>query len=386
MKKILFAAPHLFSGFITVGAQHYALEFSNCNWDVAYISNSLSPFNVLFTKDQKNILARLNNFKRSGINIKSNLWSYVPFTFIPHHNETIFDKKWFLNNYHKFTFPPVKYLVKKRGFNKVDVLWIDCANQNFWKNILEFKCSIYRVSDDIVSTSNTRSIVLDAHEKAIVSSDLVLVTSKILLNNLNQKYKNIHFVYCPNGVDLSHFMRDKYEEPKEYENVRGEKALYIGAIEDWFDTELLKYLAHKCSDINIFIIGPDRLGQVRNSLGKNIFYLGSKEYKQIPNYIYHCDYGIIPFRVTKLTQCINPIKMYEFFSLGKPVLSIRLEELELLKSPCLLAKNYQEFVDIIRCKEKLYCYESSYLKNYAKQNTWEKRYLLIGAILKSYGI
>jgi len=372
MKKILFAAPHYFSGQIQVGAQHYSKLLSNNNWSVMYFSNFLSPFNLLFENNRKDIKLRLLNAINGGEYINENFFSQVCFTFLPHHNFTIFDKKFILYNYYKFSFPRIRKLLKEKDFDDVDVLWLDCANQIFWKYILKYKKSIYRIYDAIEEFPNTGKIVLDAHAEAIKSCDLVLVTSMVNLNELVSKYNKINFVYCPNGVDLSNFLRSEYREPVEYKEIKKKRALYVGAIDEWFDEELLVFLAEHSPEIQFIVIGPDRLGKMQSIHNANIYYLGPKPFKDIPDYMFYADFGIIPFKNTKLVRCINPIKMYEYFSLGKQVVSSTWEELELLKTPCLLAKGKINFLDLIKSNEVMNpC--ANLLTDYAKANTWEVR-------------
>jgi len=372
MKKILFAAPHFFSGFVRVGGQQYAKLLSKNNWKVIYSSNFLSPFNLLFGKNRTDIRMRFSNYLRGGENINENLKSHAFLTFLPHHNFTIFDRKWLLYNYYKFTFPQINKMIKKNSFKDVDVLWIDSPSQIFWKNIINFKKSIYRIPDAIEEFSKNREVIIKAHEDAIHSVDTVIVTSKVLINELKEKYKNVNFLYCPNGVDLSNFIKDKYHKPDEYLDIKGKIALYVGAIGEWFDEELLLYLADNSKDINFFIIGPDRTNKMKAIKKSNISYLGPKEYKDVPDYMYQADFGIIPFKSTKLVRCVNPIKLYEFFSLGKQVVSVSWEELELLKSPCLLAKNSSEFLELIHSDMVIHP-DHSCLTNYANRNTWESR-------------
>ncbi len=372
MRKILFAGPHYFSSCIQVGAQHYAKVLSRNNWQVMYCSQYLSPFNLLLGKNRQDIQSRFRNHIHGGERINANLFSYVPFTIMPHHNFTVFDKKWFLYNNYKFTVPALGRVLKKKGFDDIDVLWLDGPSQIFWKNAVKYRKSVYRIYDAIDQFSNTGKNLLEAHADAIVSSDVVIVSSLALINDLTAIYKNVHFVHCPNGVDLANFLKTDYPVPGEYQNNRRKKALYVGAIDEWFDDELLAYAAEHSPGMDFFIIGPDRLGKMNSVKGANIYYLGPRPYRAIPDYIYHADFGIIPFKSTKLVRYVHPIKMYEFFSLGKQVVSTAWEELELAGLPCLMAGNRADFLELLNMDEVL-SPERDCLIRFAKMNTWESR-------------
>jgi hypothetical protein len=372
MNRIVFAAPHYYSSFIQVGAQHYARVLSKNSWNVLYFSNYLSPFNLFLSKDRRDIGSRLSNHIHGGERINPNLFAYVPFSFLPHHNFTIFDKRWFLDNAYRFTVPPVTGILRKHLFENVDVLWIDCPNQIFWKNIIGHTKSIYRIFDDIEAFQKVGPVLMEAHEEALLSSDVVIVTSKALIKDLTRKYKDVSFRHCPNGVDLTNFLREEYVKPNEFKNIKGRKALYVGAIDDWFDENLLAYIASHSPEIDFCVIGPDRLGKMSGINQRNIHYLGPKPFKEIPNYMFYADFGIIPFKSNRLVRCVNPIKMYEYFSLGRQVISTSWEELELLKVPCLLANNKEEFLEYVNGDQVLYP-DNRYLTQYAKENTWENR-------------
>ena len=223
MNRIVFAAPHYYSSFIQVGAQHYARVLSRHSWNVLYFSNYLSPFNLFLSKDRKDIGSRFLNHFHGGERINSNLFTYVPFSFLPHHNYTIFDKRWFLDNAYRFTVPSVTGVLRRHLFENIDVLWIDCPNQIFWKNIIGHRKSIYRVFDDIEELHKTGPVLMEAHEEALLSSDVVIVTSKALIGDLKRKYKDVPFIHCPNGVDLTNFKREEYVEPKNLKASKGER-------------------------------------------------------------------------------------------------------------------------------------------------------------------
>lgn len=374
MKKILFAAPHHYSSVARVGGHQYARLFSENDWKVLYVSNFLSPFNLLGNIRSDAFKKRFSNYLRNGEAVSPSLASYVPLTLLPHHNFTFLDQKWILDNYYRFSLPPLAPLLKKRGFDRVELLWLDCPNQLFWKKIIPHQVSVYRISDAIESFPNSGKNLLKAHDEAIRTCDVVIISSKVLKGELEHRYPSVVFHYCPNGVDLSNFIREDYVVPEEYRELRGKIALYVGAIDEWFDAELLVRSADHCPDMNFVVIGPDRTSRMSAVRRPNIHYLGSKSYTDIPNYMHYAQMGIIPFKKTDLVRCVNPIKMYEFFSLGKPVISTSWEELELLGSPCFLAKTPQEFIELVSQAKEPARSSAEELIQYARDNTWTKRF------------
>ena len=54
---------------------------------------------------------------------------------------------------------------------------------------------------------------------------------------------------------------------------------------------------------------------------RNIHWLGSKNYQELPRYLSGWDVGIMPFAINEATRFISPTKTPEFLAAGVPVVS-----------------------------------------------------------------
>jgi len=81
---------------------------------------------------------------------------------------------------------------------------------------------------------------------------------------------------------------------------------------------------------------------------QNFFYLGEIKYSILPNYASLFDLGLIPFEVNELTIASNPLKLLEYMSMGIPVLSSDLPEVRKFKDLVFIAKDDNEFVELIK--------------------------------------
>src|SRR4030095_5920758 len=107
----------------------------------------------------------------------------------------------------------------------------------------------------------------------------------------------------------------------------------------------------------------------------NVVLLGQQPYETMPQYLYHFDVCIIPFKVNPITEATNPVKVYEYLSAGKPVVSIALPEIKPLADYLYLANGKDEFVcqiDHALAEQDLEIVDSR--RAFAKQNTWSQRY------------
>ncbi len=149
-----------------------------------------------------------------------------------------------------------------------------------------------------------------------------------------RRIKNVHLVR--NGTDFELF--NQLTPNGILKDINGPIIGYYGAIAEWFDTELIVHCAMEHPDWNFVLIGST-VGCDTSSLEKlkNVHLLGEKPYKELPLYLYHFDVCTIPFKINPLTLATNPVKFYEYLSSGKPVVTVRLPELEPYADLCYLA-------------------------------------------------
>jgi glycosyltransferase involved in cell wall biosynthesis len=59
----------------------------------------------------------------------------------------------------------------------------------------------------------------------------------------------------------------------------------------------------------------------------NLMVLGHQEYERVPSFVQHADACIIPFKPLQVeVRSCNPIKLWEFFACGKPVITTAMDE------------------------------------------------------------
>ena len=103
--------------------------------------------------------------------------------------------------------------------------------------------------------------------------------------------------------------------------------LYAGTVDHWFDWEAVVGFARKYPERSIRIAGPLAVPPPEN-LPENIELYGKVPHSQIPGLIRNAKLMIIPFVKNPLIEAVDPVKLYEYLSLGKRVLSAYWEELE----------------------------------------------------------
>ncbi|MBI0329567.1 glycosyltransferase [Burkholderia plantarii] len=101
---------------------------------------------------------------------------------------------------------------------------------------------------------------------------------------------------------------------------------YVGSIADWFDWPLVQTLAEALPDVPIRLVGPEFIARPAG-LPANVELLGEVAQQDVAALVREFTVGLIPFRINALTDGVDPIKFYEYRSLGVPVWSTAFGEM-----------------------------------------------------------
>lgn len=226
--------------------------------------------------------------------------------------------------------------------------------------------------DDFTGFANVRKIREKEEELLLKNSDLVTATSSNILKKIMSKTSKSLFL--PNAGEFEHF-NQKHDE-NILKNYKKPVIGYFGAISDWFDNNLIEFVAKKRPDYTFVLIGHT-YGSNIQKLEKlpNVHFLGERPYSELPKYLHGFDVCLIPFTNTPLIEATHPVKIYEYLSTGKPVVCNTMKELLLIQDLCYLANSNEEFLQMIDTALK----ENSpdLIKkriDYASKNTWNHRF------------
>lgn len=182
----------------------------------------------------------------------------------------------------------------------------------------------------------------------------IFVTAEKLEERLRAIAPDRHVVRVPNGVDFEwfHECAERQGFPPDMREMRHPVAGYVGVLRDWFDYELIGHLARTMPDFSFIIVGPLDFDSRNTHLRTipNLHWMGRREYGEMPRYISAFDVCLIPFLTGKVSQTTNPVKVFEYFALGKPVVSTPMHELLAFRNDGLLrfAQGREEFASALR--------------------------------------
>ncbi|MFH1850638.1 MAG: glycosyltransferase [archaeon] len=152
-------------------------------------------------------------------------------------------------------------------------------------------------------------------------ADHVVTTAHKLKSDM-EKY-NSRVSYIPNGVDLKRLKKGK-DKHKRF------TIGFVGGFGEWVDFDLVIKLAKEVDADFVLIGGGPLLGYVKDKAKDlpNVTVTGILPYEKAMKEISKAHVSIIPFRVNRLTDRVSPIKLFEYWGLGLPVISTPFYEAE----------------------------------------------------------
>lgn len=233
--------------------------------------------------------------------------------------------------------------------------------------------SIYRMSDDTTAFPDTPQSFAGLEAEVCQRASLVLATARTLEARARALGAR-RVMYLPNACDPAPFESSTAPEPPDLRALPRPRALYVGALDSWFDTALLARTARLLPAWTFLLIGPARIDL--GSLGRlpNVRVLGPRPYGDLPAYMRAADAGIVPFSLGPLTHAIHPLKIYEYCAAGLPVVSTPMRETAAMGAPIDLAGTPEEFAAALERSCDGREARTAALRDYARRNTWDRRF------------
>lgn len=255
---------------------------------------------------------------------------------------------------------------------------------------LPFNKLIYDYMDDISLLYGSYEELKGNHLTLLERADLITVSATKLKEEIPLKYSNK--LKLLNNAVSEDFIQDFKNSliAEEIIKIRGNESKiigYYGALASWFDFELIDYIATNRKDYTFILIGPifDVEDKVENlkSKHKNIHIYPKVEQDKLIQFLKGFDVCIIPFKINSITEAVSPVKLFEYMSGEKPIVSTNLHECNKYKS-VLIGENFEDFiqkVDIALDRKDDLKYKKL-AKNEAIENTWEARAGMIDQFIR----
>jgi len=278
----------------------------------------------------------------------------------------------------------LKFLTTKLAklYDKKPIIWTYTATSTALNIIKKLKPElvIYDCVCDTLRHPEAPFDIETTEKELLKSADLVFTDARYFYE-LKKKY-NPHTYQIPPGVDFEHFnvtavsdknvlsIMDRIKRPR--------ICSFTGIDRNRIrvDLDLIDFIADKKPEWSIIMIGPMHIKIPKQlSCRKNVIWLGTKSYAELPHYLNQCDVLILPYKLNEYTQSIFPAKTFECLATGKPVVSTALPELNIFKDLIAIANNPSDFIKGI---ENALLNDTSIDRDkritFARENPWDKRF------------
>ncbi|HEY6815830.1 MAG TPA: glycosyltransferase [Croceibacterium sp.] len=208
--------------------------------------------------------------------------------------------------------------------------------------------TVYDVTDDYphyARSDRERALTVAREARLARRAGLIFTTTKSLAERLEASSSNVKVV--PNGVDERFFAPPSEDESDPLPQVARPRIGHIGLTANWMDLELLTKIAARWPG-QVVSIGPVK-PEVRTAYERipGLIRLPSVHNLELPRYLRALDVCIQPHLPLEVRHRADPLKIVEYLSAGKPIVSTALRNLEPLRDMVELAEGHDQFLAAI---------------------------------------
>jgi glycosyltransferase involved in cell wall biosynthesis len=235
---------------------------------------------------------------------------------------------------------------------------------------------IYDCMDELSAFQGAPPALREREKELFAMADMVFTGGQTLYEAKREQHPDVHAF--PSSVDVSHFAqaRRPKPDPADQAPIPHPRIGYCGVIDERMDLALLASVAQARPDWHLVMVGPimkiDPASLPRMS---NIHYLGSKTYKELPDYLRGWDVAMLPFARNESTKFISPTKTPEYLAAGKPAVSTSIRDVVRPYGQLGLVEIADQPEDFIAAVERSLAIErTGWLKQVdelLRQNSWD---------------
>ncbi|MBX2882269.1 MAG: glycosyltransferase [Granulosicoccus sp.] len=178
-------------------------------------------------------------------------------------------------------------------------------------------------------------------------SDLVFANCQPLADAFQHYAPPINIV--PNGAERFCAMPAR-DVPEALAGLPGPIIGYVGNLRDRIDWMLLNEVVQAWPEASFVFAGPASEIPNARQLAEypNVHMVGVVPYDEVLSYLQAFDVGMVPHLRNRLTERMNPLKTYNYFAAGLPIVSSDVNNIENLGGFLEVAKTGDEFVAALK--------------------------------------
>jgi len=265
------------------------------------------------------------------------------------------------------------------------VLWIDNPLYHLAFHKMGESVRVYYAADEFPAFPQSHRPTAEALEQAAVSSaDLVFAAASGLADRKRPLNPHTHAIW--NAIDAALFFApDDISVAAEVEAVPEPRVSFVGVLAEWVDVDLLRDVASLMPDVHFVVVGPSRIDDAALRQLANVHWFGPRPRAEVPTILRRCSASLVPFRRTRLTESILPLKVFEALAAGvMPVCTPFSSDLDILARDGLVAaaEGCVAFASAIRrAVEADTPSQRTRLQAFGLRQTWADRWRQMEAVI-----
>jgi UDP-galactopyranose mutase len=184
-------------------------------------------------------------------------------------------------------------------------------------------CTVYDCMDELANFRFAPPRLMGLEKELFAAADLVFTGGYSLYEAKRASHDAVY--PFPSSVDRAHFASARAThdaDPADQALLPRPRLGFYGVVDERMNLDLLAAVADARPGWSLVIIGPVvKIDAADLPQRPNIFYLGSKDYGELPRYAAGWDVALMPFAINESTRFISPTKTPEYLAAGLPVVS-----------------------------------------------------------------
>jgi glycosyltransferase involved in cell wall biosynthesis len=249
-----------------------------------------------------------------------------------------------------------------------------------WLEELPFKRVVYDCIDDVavhVPRSGLGALYEQWEQELVGRATGAVVTAEPLAEALRQRRTDLPIAMIRNGVDVERFERAAraFPRPEDLPATGRPIVGFVGALYEWVDWKLITAAVRAMPECDFVFVGPHdgRSSAAALADARNATFLGARPYERVPAYVQAFDVGWVPFDQSRVSRAANPVKIYEYLALGKPVVSTPVADTASFEGLVRVGCGTDEIVAHLRAAVAEGDDQSARRVRFARANSWDVR-------------
>ena len=247
----------------------------------------------------------------------------------------------------EWTRQAIENLNEDGAFDK-PLLWYYSPMDASWSlGHFENRGVVYDCMDELSQfTGAPKALVLN-ESRLMEHADVVFTGGYNLGDKKRRQHDNVHVFGC--GVEFNHFNKAADPGtliPPDIDFMQRPILGWMGVVDERVDYAMVGEMARMRPDWSFAMVGP--VVKVDPNLlphSPNLFWLGGRDYQQLPHYVRAFDVNMMCFAINAATEFINPTKGLEYMATGKPIVSTAVRDVVKQWTDIVhIAKGAEEFV------------------------------------------